>query len=143
MLTNQTPRKLFDVLIQYDENAIGTVPASGPLLSDFLRKYYQFENDTRLLENDSLGRIGGMVAVRFPAGWGIYLRYVILRFSGMSKAQVIAGGDFLNYDITWEDAERVYSQLSSDPLIAQRFSNTVAQYKGFIETCNKLAASAR
>ncbi len=61
LLTDQTPRKLFDVLIQYDENAISAVNLSGPLLRDFLHKYYQFENDTDQLEKDLLGRIGGMV----------------------------------------------------------------------------------
>ena len=97
MLTNQTPRKLFAVLIQYDENAIGAVPGSGPLLRDFLHNYYQFDNDIGQLENNVLGRIGGMVAVRFHEGWGIYLRYAILRFGGMSRGPSRCAGQFLKF----------------------------------------------
>jgi len=143
LLTDQTPRKLFNVLVLYDENAVGAVPGSGPVLRDFLHKYYQFERNTAQLENELLTRIGSMVPVRFREGWTIYLRYAILRFGGMSKDQVIAGGNFLNFDITWDDSERVYGQLLSDPVIAKKFSDAFSQYKGFVETTKKLTANER
>jgi hypothetical protein len=138
LLTNQTPRKLFGVLFQNEESAISAIPECGPVLRDFLHKYYQFESDTGEFENELLERIGGIVFVRFPQGWQIYLRYAISRFSGLSKDQIIAGGNFLNYEITWDDAERVYNQLSGDPQITKRFSNTFSQYKDFVETTDKL-----
>jgi hypothetical protein len=59
-----------------------------------------------------MARIGQMVQVRFSAGWQIYLQYVLMRLGGRSKEAIIAGGDFLNYDITWDDAERVFTELS-------------------------------
>jgi hypothetical protein len=36
--------------------------------------------------------------------------------------QVIAGGNFLNYSITWDEAERVFTQLSGGPTVAQETS---------------------
>jgi hypothetical protein len=46
------------------------------------------------------------------------LRYVILRSTGNSQDQIKAWGSFLDYDITWEDAERVFAELSKDKAIA-------------------------
>jgi hypothetical protein len=137
LLTNQTPRKLFDVLAQYDDSAIGAVPA-GPSLVEYFHKYYQFENDEVQFENELLRQIGSTVVVRFPAGWEIYLKYAVLRFSGKSKDQVIAESNFLNYDITWDDTDRVYEQLSKNEMISKKFENMFSQYKSFVETINQL-----
>jgi hypothetical protein len=137
LLTDQTPRKLFNVLMQYDEGGV------SPTLRDFLRQYYQFEQNTGQFENELLEKIGGTVTVRFRQAWAIYLRYAILRFAGMSKDQVIAGGNFLNYGISWDDAENIYGQLSSDPLIAKKISTTLSQYAAFVELTKKLRASAQ
>lgn len=89
-----------------------------------------------------LSRIGGTVTVRFRQAWSIYLKYAILRFGGMSREDVIAGGNFLNFDITWDDAERVFGELSSDKLISRRFADIFAEHESFIETANKLKAGA-
>jgi hypothetical protein len=141
LLVNQLPRKLFDILIGYDDNSIAAVPNIGPSLRGFLHNYYQFEQDTRQIENQSLGKIGALVTVRFPQAWQIYLRYAILRFSGNSKEQIIAGGSFLNYDITWDDAERVYGQLASDPVIAKGFSDAFSRYNDFVQTTDRFATT--
>jgi hypothetical protein len=132
---------LFDILIGYDDNSIAAVPNIGPSLRGFLHNYYQFEQDTRQIENQSLGKIGALVTVRFPQAWQIYLRYAILRFSGNSKEQIIAGGSFLNYDITWDDAERVYGQLASDPVIAKGFSDAFSRYNDFVQTTDRFATT--
>jgi hypothetical protein len=92
LFLDQTPRKLFDVLMRYDEGEIGRIPETGALLQDFLRKFYQFEKEAVRFEGELLNRIGGTVTVRFRQAWAIYLKYAILRFSGMSREEVIAGG---------------------------------------------------
>jgi hypothetical protein len=45
-----------------------------------------------------------------------------LKGGGAIQDQVIAGGDFLNYGITWDDAERVFTELSGEPTVAQEAS---------------------
>jgi hypothetical protein len=142
LFLDQTPRKLFDVLMRYDEGDIGKIPETGALLQDFLRKYYQFDKNAVQFEGELLNRIGGTVTVRFRQAWAIYLKYAILRFSGTSKEDVIIGGNFLNFDITWDDAERVFGELSSDRLISRRFADIFAEHERFIETANKLKAGA-
>jgi hypothetical protein len=137
VLVDQTPRTLFGVLTRYDENLIASVPMNGSAMQDFFRKYYEFQSNSVQLENDVLGRIGGIVAVKFRAGWLIYLRYCVFRFAGLSKDQIIAGGDFLNYDITWVDAERVYAALMADNPISQRFANLFLQHKNFRDFTSK------
>jgi len=37
-----------------------------------------------------------------------------MRIGGLSKEQVIKGGTFLNYSITWDDAEKVFVSLSDN-----------------------------
>ena len=110
----------------------------APHLAKYFQRYYQFQNDEVQFENDLLRQIGSTVAVRFAEGWAIYLRYVILRSSGKSKEQVIADGNFLNCDITWEDSERVYGQLLQNATIRKRFVDTFAQYKGFVAETDQL-----
>ena len=130
---DQAPRKLFETLKQHDDVDVDSIPEAGPMLRDFFRRYYEFEQRAVEFENDLLNLIGSTVAVRFPQAWRIYLRYVVLRFAGLSQEEVVAGGNFLNYGITWDDAERVFSELSSDPVTFQRFDSVLTVHQAFIE----------
>ena len=44
------------------------------------------------------------------------------RFAGESKEAIIAWGDFLNYGITWDEAEGVFTQLSSEAVVSSAAS---------------------
>ena len=127
--------------MNHDESEIAKIPNAGSSLQEFMRNYYQFSTDATRVEDELMTRIGGTVKVRFRQGWAIYLGYVIQRFGGASKEQIIAGGNFLNYDITWDDAERVYRELSSDQLIAKTLADLFAKHQGFVATINALKAS--
>lgn len=120
ILADRLPCRLFDLLMLYEENDIKEVPGIGAALHDHLTTYYQFRQDAIKAESDLLYSIGQIVAVRFTAGWQIYLRYVMMRFGGAPKETIISWGNFLNYGITWDDAERVFSQLSADTAISAR-----------------------
>ncbi len=113
MLENKLPRRLFDLLMRYDEKDILEVSGIGSTLHNQLTTYYQFRQEALRLEETLTSEIGKMVAVRFRVAWQIYLKYVIMRSAGMTKEAVIAGGNFLNYDITWDDTERVFVELSN------------------------------
>jgi hypothetical protein len=114
---------MFELLRRYEEQDVVEVPGIGPALHQPLVSYYRFRQDALQVEDELVSRIGGMVSVRFQAGWQIYLKYVLMRFGGVSKDAVVAGGDFLNYDITWEDAERVLGALSRDGPLSSRVSD--------------------
>jgi hypothetical protein len=126
---NQLPRRLFDLLITYDERDVGEVPGIGPALQDYLKTYYGFRQEALARENQLFLRIGKMVAVRFAEGWRIYLKYVIMRFAGASQEAIIGCGDFLNYDITWEDAERVFKQLNDDAQLSSAMQGLFQTYE--------------
>ena len=113
--------------MQYEEKDILATPEIGATLVDFRTKYYQFRRLAEGLESRALPRIGQMVTVKFSQGWHLYYVYAVMRFGGVSKDQIVAGGNFLNYDITWDDAERVFGELAR----AQSVEHTGASYFEF------------
>jgi S1-C subfamily serine protease len=146
MLVDAGPLKVFDVLSRYNDVDIGQIPEAGEALQSFFRRYYQFEQATGVLEQESLKRIGATVRVRFVQGWRIYLRYVLLRFSGQSAERISSGNSFLNYEITWADAERVYGELAKDPEINRAFTGVFAEHNALrkdIETLRRLVPVAQ
>jgi pimeloyl-ACP methyl ester carboxylesterase len=118
LLVDKKPQLVFAVLEKYNRQDIEAIPKIGRALYQFKIDYYDFQNHESAFESRAMTRIGEMVKVRFSAGWFIYLRYVLLRSTGNSQDQVKAWGSFLNYEITWEDAERVFAELSKDKEIA-------------------------
>ena len=105
-------RRLFDLLMTYDERDVSEVPGIGKALHDYLKSYYGFRQNALALEQQLLLMIGRIVTVRFVEGWRMYLRYAVLRFAGFSQETIVGWGDFLNYDITWESTERAFKQLN-------------------------------
>ncbi len=83
-----------------------------------------------------------MVKVSVRAGWKIYLKYTVMRFRGASKEAVVAGGNFLNYDITWDDAERVFLELSRDSALSSRMSGLLELHKRLGDSLAVLVAQA-
>ncbi len=118
MLVNGIPRRLFDLLMRYEEKDVFELPRIGSELHKHLTAYYEFRQMVLRLENNLIFKIGQMVNVRFRDGWVIYFKYAVMRFGGISQEAIIAGGDFLNYGITWSDAERVFTELSADTSVA-------------------------
>ena len=49
-----------------------------------------------------------------------------MRFDGLSKEAIVAGGDFLNYSITWDEAERVFTLLSGEPTVSSEVAELFA-----------------
>jgi hypothetical protein len=118
LLVQQVPRRLFDLLMSYEEGDIAELPGLGSALHDHLTAYYQFRQKALQLEEALTLRIGGMVGVRFAVAWRIYLRYALLRFAGAPQEKIISWGSFLNYGITWEGAERVFADLAADAAVS-------------------------
>jgi hypothetical protein len=78
-----------------------------------------------------IDQIGTIVSVRFRQAWNIYFTYFLLRQSN-SQQQIENTGNFLNYSITWEDAEHVYTTLMTDENISKEMndlSNRVGDLK--------------
>jgi hypothetical protein len=138
LLVNKLPRRVFDILVTYDEPDIREVPEIGQALQRHLGEYYEFRRQVLAAEEQQLTQIGRAVSVRFRQAWRIYLRYATLRFGGASQQQIIDGGDFLNYDITWEDAERVFQLLSADNEVATSMSGLLSAHGGFCEKLENL-----
>ena len=141
MVVNKLPRRLFDLLMKYNEQVIMRVPKIGNALYSHMKSYYEFRQKALKLEDSLMSRIGEMVRVRFREAWKIYLKYAIMRFDGKSKDSIIAAGDFLNYEITWDDTERVFTQLFNDPQIRHEISGVLALHKGLIEEVSRIASA--
>jgi hypothetical protein len=128
LLVDKLPRRLFEVVVEYEESDIKRVPGIGEMLHEHLLAYRHFRDETLAVEGDLFSRIGPIATTRLAAGWQIYLQYILMRFAGTSKEAVAGGPDFLNYGITWEDAERVFVQLSADAVVTSRITNLFIFY---------------
>jgi hypothetical protein len=53
---------------------------------------------------------------------------------------IIAQGTFLNYDITWGDAERVFVELMNDPSLYQETQKVLASATNIREAATKIAS---
>lgn len=142
LLTNKLPRRLFDLLMTYEERDLGEVPGIGQSLRDHLENYYDFRQRTLATEQLLVDRIGQLVSVRIAVAWRIYLKYAIMRFAGASEADIIGWGDFLNYSITWEDAERVFNLLSNEPTFASAMSDVLQFHQRLCETISLVATNS-
>lgn len=89
-------------------------------------------------EENLIKKIGKIVPVRFLAGWVIYLRCVLRRFAGQSNEEVQECGDFLNYGITWDDVDRVYTILSNDQVVADQMSAVFRLHKTQVQVLSTL-----
>lgn len=141
LLSNRLPGQMFELLMKYDEQDILNVPKVGGQLHEYKKRYYQFREVALDMENGLLLQIGEMVQVRFKSAWYIYLRYAVMRFAGQSKESIIAAGDFLNYDITWDETERVFMKLSSDPANPARISEWFSLHISLAQDANKIGSA--
>lgn len=129
LLLDKQPRRIFDVLMRFEEKDILEVPGIGEALHNHLKSYYRFRQRALRLEEDLLTRVGRNVEVRFPVAWKIYLKYTWMRFGGLSKDNIVAGGNFLNYGITWDDAERVFINLAGDGTVSSAVTDLLSSHK--------------
>src|SRR5262249_29306011 len=87
-------------------------------------------------------KIGKLSAPRFRAAWAIHFRYTMMRLGGISQDEIIAGGNFLNYGITCDTAERVFTTLSEDASVWTPLSALAADYGKLSDGVNALRKDA-
>jgi hypothetical protein len=135
MLVNQLPRRVFDLLMGYEERDVREVPGMGTKLQQHMNDYYAFRQEISRVEESVVIKIGKHTSCEFRAAWAILYRYSMMRFGGLAQNAIIAGGNFLNYGITWDEAERVYETLSQEPSVASAVSELFQAHK---ELCDGL-----
>jgi hypothetical protein len=62
------------------------------------------------------------------------------------KEYCVKGNNVLNYDITWTDAERVYSEVAKDTVMNRAFTGVFAQHNALrkdVEMLRRLVPAAR
>jgi len=95
----------------------------GAALHEHMADYYEFRQMASRVEEALMLKIGTLAGAQFRAAWSIHFRYAMMRFGKISKQDIIAGGYFLNYGITWDEAERVFVALSEDASISSSLSS--------------------
>jgi hypothetical protein len=125
--TNQQPRRLFELLMRYEERDIVGVSRIGEKLREYLDLYYEFRQSALQFDADLQTKI--IDRDWFLAAWLIHQRYATLRLFGKSKEQIITGGNFLNYGITWNSAEKVFERISGDVAIISAVSKLEALHE--------------
>jgi hypothetical protein len=136
---NKLPHRLFIILNKYYKETLKSVPKVGEELFKYKKTYSNFESGEYDFENEATIQIGKIVSVRFrQAWWAIYFRYFLLRSGGLTQQQIIDGGDFLNYSITWDDAERVFNELTKDPAIGQPMAEKFSLWESMLATATSI-----
>ena len=142
LLVNKLPRRLFDLLIIYNDEAILNVPNIGSALREHKVAYYKFRQRVTGLEENLTPRIGEMVTGRRIQTWKIYFSYLVIRFGGSSHSQIVKFGDsFLNYGATWDECGRVFDELSRDQAVSKYFSDSFSMHRSLAEGVNKIASA--
>jgi hypothetical protein len=111
---DQLPRRLFDLLMTYDEKLVKEIPRIGAVLYSHMESYYALRQQLTRAEEDVITKAGTLSRARFRQAWVILYKYCIMRFGKISQDDIIRQGDFLNYSITWESAEQVFAALQKD-----------------------------
>ena len=170
------PQRLFELLIQYDEQqvlavdesrAIPATPQSeagiwnsaelhvlgqlmgtpGEKLLQFRKDYYDLQSKVEQIEDKVLLRIGKLMSnkSKFRDEWEVYLSYADARFDGVSQAEIIAynGSGKLGTNITWDDAEKVFAELSRDPQIAYEMYTIPRSHLKMIGEATQAASSVQ
>jgi len=134
----KTPHLLFVILTKYYKPTILSVPKFGKELFEFKTKYYSYESSQFDFEKMVTDEIGKIVAVRFRQAWSMYFQYYLLRSAGHTQQQIIDGGNFLNYDITWDETERVYTELSKNLAIGKAMEKSFSGQKSVLEAATNI-----
>ena len=127
-LANKVPRRLFDLLSTYNDEAILNVRNVGSALRDYKIGYYGFRQKVTALHEALMPRIGELATMRLTTLWPGYFSYAVLRFSGTSQAQIIKGNP-TDYVTPWDDYEQVFIQFSKDKSVARAFSEAFTMHK--------------
>ena len=138
-LTDQTPRRLFELLMRYDEQDVMEVPVLGPAMHAHMLAYNRLREDAASVEAELMQRLPALWNPPLPGALQIHARYSVLRFAGMSHAELSSGMNFLNFGITWERAENVYVQLAADKSLVSRFDQLIKLHVELSAAVNELA----
>jgi hypothetical protein len=141
LLRDQLPRRLFDVLMRYEEQDVLEVPQVGVGLHDHMLTYHRFRQDTTAAEFEIMEKLPGLWNPPLPGALHIHARYSILRFAKASAEEICAGVNFLNYGITWERAEIVFQELARDGALVARFDELLQRHERMSAAVVDLAAA--
>jgi len=134
--TIKLPHQLFIIVNRYYKSTILAVPKVGRELYAFKTLYYNYENAEYDFEINTTVTIGTLVNVEFKQAWALYFQYFLLRAAGLSQKQIIEGGNFLNYSITWDGAEKIYSEHISKATIADAVKENLSRRDSVMRAAN-------
>jgi hypothetical protein len=142
LLTDQVPRRLFELLVQYDEQDVVEVPEIGMRLYEHMTAYHSFRKSIAAVETDLMQRLPSLWNPPLPGALNIHARYCVLRFAGMTAEELRSGVNFLNYGITWDRAEKLFEQLATDGSLASRFEESLQSHARMSIAAKDLASNA-
>ena len=103
--------------------------------------YYSFRQEASHLEEELMLKIGTLRKPSLAPALRIHFKYSVMRFAGHSSGEISAGVDFLNYGITWDNAENIFEKLSDDTSVCSLISTVFQAHGKLIEEVNDLIAS--
>lgn len=137
------PFALLEVLSRYYKDTIESVPKVGLDLFSFKKMYYDFNISEQKFEDNALNEIGLLAESKIRAAWVIQFKYFMLRSSGISASDIQAYGNFLNFGITWDSAERGYQALSTNPTVSSQMRSQINKFGKLQQQADKLLKDIR
>lgn len=143
ILANKLPRRLFELLMRYEGKDVREIPQIGDELHHHMTGYYHFRQVILRFEQDLMSSISKIVGDNFDSQtlWNIYFRYALFRFYSQSKEGIIAGGNFLNRGVTWDDTEKIFTKLSNEPELTSQIAQIECLFDKMIQRIDNLIAT--
>jgi hypothetical protein len=140
LFIDHTPARMFELLMEYDEDVVAEVPGVGAALHQHLLAYYELRQQLAKCEERILARIGETASSRMYDQWCLQLQYNILR-AGRTADDLARGENFLNYGMTWESAERGYARHSDDEEVQGLVNRVFERYSKVCDLVGVVAAA--
>lgn len=129
MLTRPLHREIYYYISEIDDDELTQIPTIGKTLHNLKEHYYNLCLALNSLTEQCKEKIGTQTIneFQFIHGWTIYFKYFMLRGFGntaeRAKMQIST-----NYDITYEDCERVFNMLRNTEEIANEVDGISSQW---------------
>jgi hypothetical protein len=138
MLIDKLPQSIFTFLLTFELREVSEVPRIGKKLIHFLEEYDAFRGLAKNNETQLITKIGNIETCRYRASWVIHFKYSVMRYAGMSIEDIQNQGEFLNYGITWESAEKVFYALQEGGSMEQLINPILEKHKEFAVSFSEL-----
>lgn len=130
ILTTPTNREIYYYIDEIDDEELKQIPYIGSTLHAYKENYYNLCLALNILTQHCKKFIGTQTITpfQFISGWTIYFKYFLLRSFGVTEGEANTRIN-TNYDISYEECEKVSNMLKNDLEVLKELDTVTSQIK--------------